>query len=46
MTVANLTPGSAGCDNQGTTAVVAQDGTLDGFARTNNTDVIRRFLGW
>lgn len=46
MTVANLTPGSAVCDHQGTTAIVAQDGTLDGFARTNNTDVIRRFLGW
>jgi hypothetical protein len=46
MVVNNLTPGSAICDNQGMTAIVADDGTLDGFARTNNTAVIRRFLGW
>lgn len=46
MVAANLTPGSAVCDNQGTTAVVAKDGSLDGFARTNNTEVVRRFLGW
>jgi len=46
MTVSNLTPGSAVCDSQGTTALVAADGTLDDFARTNNTEAIRRFLGW
>jgi len=46
MVVSNLTPGSAVCDNQGTTAVVAADGRLDNFARTNNTTVVRRFLGW
>ena len=46
MAVSNLTPGSAICDNQGTTAVVAEDGTLQDFARTNNTTTIRRFLGW
>lgn len=46
MTVSNLTAGSAVCDAQGTTAIVADDGTLDDFARTNNTAVIRRFLGW
>lgn len=46
MVVTNLTPGSAVCDNQGTTAVVAADGRLADFARTNNTEVVRRFLGW
>lgn len=46
MTTANLSPGSAVCDNQGTTAIVADDGSLDGFARTNDTATIRRFLGW
>ena len=46
MTVSNLSPGSAVCDNHGTTAIVAKGGSLDGFARTNNTDVIRSFLGW
>lgn len=46
MVVTNLTPGSAVCDNQGTTAVVASDGSLADFARTNNTAVVRRFLGW
>jgi len=46
MVVTNLTPGSAVCDNQGTTAVVAADGRLTDFARTNNTAVVRRFLGW
>lgn len=46
MGVEDLTPGSAVCDNQGTTAIVAQNGTLEGFARTNNTAVIRSFLGW
>lgn len=46
MTVSNLTPGSAVCDAQGTTALVANDGTLGDFARTNNTEAIRRFLGW
>jgi hypothetical protein len=46
MTVGNLTPGSAVCDNQGTTATVASDGFLGDFARTNNTTVVRRFLGW
>ena len=46
MTVANLTVGSAVCDAQGTTALVTADGTLDDFARTNNTEVIRGFLGW
>jgi hypothetical protein len=46
MVVTNLTPGSAVCDNQGTTAVVAADGRLADFARTNNTAVVRRFLGW
>lgn len=46
MVVTNLTPGSAVCDNHGTTAVVDKDGSLQGFARTNNTEVVRRFLGW
>lgn len=46
MVATNLTPGSAICDNQGTTAVVASEGRLDGFARTNDTAVVRRFLGW
>lgn len=46
MTVSNLTAGSAVCDAQGTTAIVADDGSLTDFARTNNTAVIRRFLGW
>lgn len=46
MTVSNLTAGSAVCDAQGTTAIVADDSTLDDFARTHNTAVIRRFLGW
>jgi len=46
MVVTNLTPGSAVCDNHGTTAVVGKDGALEGFARTNNTEVVRRFLGW
>lgn len=46
MTVSNLNPGSAVCDAQGTTALVANDGTLDDFARTNNTAAIRSFLGW
>lgn len=46
MVVTNLTPGSAVCDNQGTTAVVASDGSLQDLARTNNTTVVRRFLGW
>ena len=46
MVVSNLTPGSAICDNQGTTAVVADDGSLQDFARTNDTTTIRRFLGW
>lgn len=46
MVVSNLTAGSAVCDNQGTTAVVDEDGTLQGFARTNDTATIRRFLGW
>ena len=46
MTITNLNPGSAVCDNQGTTAVVASDGRLDGFARTNKTAVVRKFLGW
>ncbi|HEY9887641.1 MAG TPA: hypothetical protein V6D02_04520 [Candidatus Obscuribacterales bacterium] len=47
MTVSGLNPGSAICDNQGTTALVASDGTtLTDFARTNNTAVVRRFLGW
>ena len=47
MTVSGLNPGSAICDNQGTTAVVASDGSsLTDFARTNNTTVVWRFLGW
>ena len=46
MVVSNLTPGSAVCDSQGTTALVAADGSLDDFARTNDTAAIRRFLGW
>ena len=46
MTVSNLTPGSAVCDQFGTTALVAADGSLGDFARTNNTAVIRSFLGW
>ncbi len=46
MTVSNLTAGSAVCDNEGTTAVVAENGSLQGFARTNDTATIRRFLGW
>jgi len=46
MVTANLTPGSAVCDQQGTTAIVAADGSLGDFARTNDTATIRRFLGW
>jgi len=46
MVTANLTPGSAVCDQQGTTAIVAVDSSLGDFARTNDTATIRRFLGW
>ena len=46
MVTANLSPGSAVCDGQGTTAIVATDGSLGDFARTNDTAAIRRFLGW
>ena len=46
MVVRNLNPGAAVCDGSGTTAVVGADGTLSDFARTSNTEVIRRFLGW
>jgi hypothetical protein len=46
MFVENLNPGSAVCDIKGTTALVANDGSLTAFARTGNTEIVRRFLGW
>lgn len=46
MVVSNLNPGSAVCDAQGTTALTGPDGTLTDFARTGQTETIRRFLGW
>ena len=46
MTTSELLPDSAICDRHGNTAIVSKDGQLEEFAKTNNTEVIREFLGW